>query len=218
MLQTDPDLRRREAANMANVFFWVTYIALWALVLLLFAAVFFLYRHHGKMLLDSKEGRVSQGPELYKQFPSMRVRDMSGNTILLGRLSPQPIFIFFAQTTCKPCQEARAALAAFASKHQQMLETVLVCTGKVQEITEFAVSLPDAIRLVPDPHKDLLVQLRISSTPFAVILDQEGTVRGKGMPVTSEAFEWFVEQLEHTPEPPSVAGFVPTESISTRAR
>lgn len=185
---------------MVDVFFWVTYIALWVLVIVLSLAVFLLYRYHGRMLLNSREGRATQGPDLYKPLPNIRMRTFNETVIQLGQLQARPLFIFFAQTTCNPCQEARAVLSQFAERYQETVETVLVCAGSKQEVMMFAANLPHIIQVVPDPHGKLFAQFRVSSTPFALITDQEGIVRGRGMPVQLAAFEWFIEQLTNVSE------------------
>jgi thiol-disulfide isomerase/thioredoxin len=196
--------------------FWVTYLALWMLVVLLSSAVFFLYRHHGRMLLSSREGRANQGLDHQQQLPKVGAQDLTGEMLHLGQPSRQPLFIFFASTTCTPCKEAREALGAFAEKYQPVIETLLICAGDRQEVAEFAASLPDAIRVVPDPRNELFVQFRVSSTPFALIADQERIVHGKGMPVMSEQFEWFVEQLRNSTEQVQATGFVPITSVEVK--
>lgn len=82
---------------MSDFFFWVTYVALWLLVIVLAAAVFFLYRHLGLMLLNSREGRAAQGPELYERLPSVRVNDINGTMVQLGQSSSRPLFIFLVR-------------------------------------------------------------------------------------------------------------------------
>lgn len=181
---------------MGSVFFWLTYILLWGLVVILFAALFFLYRHLGQGLLNSTEGRMRQGPEPGTRLPSIQLQALDGRVVRLGARLAQPVFVFFASPTCEPCRRALDALSAFARQYQTTLETVLVCGGTTkEEVTIFATALPDHVRVVPDTSWSLGTRLRVSSTPFAIIADRESMVRAKGMPDTLEAFEWFAEQL-----------------------
>lgn len=70
---------------MAEMLFWVTYGALWVLVVTLAAAIFFLYRYHGRMLLASQEGRAAQGPPLGESLPDLPLRDLTKATIRLAQ-------------------------------------------------------------------------------------------------------------------------------------
>lgn len=202
---------------MSDVGFWLSYTMLWALVLLLLASVFFLYRHHGRMLLDSRAGRADQGPDTEKPLPGVRARDRDGRAFELGQPSPLPRLLFFAQTSCKACEALLPALATFADQHVQALETVLICAGRPRDIDALAADLPAAVHVVPDLRSELLANLRVSSTPLALVLDREGTVRGKVMPGSAEAFTWLVESLESSPPVATHPGFVPIESLRSRA-
>lgn len=185
---------------MGDALFAVSYGALWVLVATLLAAVFFLYRHHGRMLLESREGRAHQGPAIDQPLPSVQLRDLRDTPIQLARRDGLPRLIFFASATCQPCHEARAGLSSFTNKYRGEIETVLVCAGTPEEAAAFAVPLPSGVRVVPDERRTATTHLRIANTPFAIIVDGEGIVRGKGMPMTAEAFEWYVERLEAAAE------------------
>jgi hypothetical protein len=182
---------------MATLLFWTTYAALWTIVVVLFAAVFFLYRHIGQGLLESREGRASQGPKVGARLPSVRLQTLDRTPIHLGESRSRPRLLFFASSTCEPCRRALEPLASFAQQHRATLDTVFVCGGRTeQEVTQLAASLPTSVCVVADTRWILGSRLRISSTPFALVTDTESIVRGKGMPTTPEEFEWFIEQLE----------------------
>lgn len=198
---------------MINSFFWITYAALWVLVIVLFAAVFFLYRYHGQMLLNSREGRKAQGPELNVAFPSIRIQDLAEEVTHVGPPSGFQFF-FFASTKCQPCRQARVALGLFAEQYKAVVETYLICRGSHQEVASFAKELPASIKIVPDRQGKLSTELRISSTPFALITDSEGIVRAKGMPDRIEAFEWFIKQLSTMPKDAQSNSTVQTNALS----
>jgi len=185
---------------MIDLFFWISYATLWIVVIVLFTAVFLLYRYHGQLLLNSLEGRTSQGPQVGKRLLTARLRGLNGMTFQLEYPLVRPLLILFASTTCEPCRQARHAFSAFAEQHKAILDTLLVCRGNDQGVAEFAQDLPKSIWIVPDRHWSLGTRLRVSTTPFALIVDEGGIVRGKGMPATLEAFEWFIKQLEDMPE------------------
>ncbi len=197
---------------MIDLLFWASYLAIWALVLLLFAAVFLLYRHQGRMLLNSRDGRATQGPKVGERTRAMRVRDLRGQTTNIAAPNPHPLFIFFAQTVCKPCTEALPTLAQFAQQHSPSVDFLVVCAGTHDEVAQFTATLPDFIRIVPDARREIFAKFDVSSTPFALILDRARTVRGKGMPVKPEAFQWFLDQLREPHPARQAAVFAPIDT------
>ena len=180
---------------MTEALFWVSYFGLWVLTLTLLAAVFFLYRYHGQLFLNSAEGRTKQGPALRRSIPSQSVRNLQGDESVLGGIGKDRQFVFFASVQCGPCSQALPALNAFAKAHEAQMQTTVVCKGNSNEVADFTRVLGPEIRVVADPKWTIGTKLRVSSTPFAFILDAHGIVRAKGMPVDQEGFEWFVDQI-----------------------
>lgn len=185
---------------MTDALFWVSYFGLWVLTLTLLAAVFFLYRYHGQLFLNSAEGRANQGPGLEGSIDPQSVRDLQGEELVLGGVTNAKQFVFFASVKCGPCADALPALDAFAKAHQTHMQTTIVCRGNNKEVANFTKVLTSQIRVVADPKWTIATKLRVSTTPFAFILDEEKIVRGKGMPVDQAGFEWFLEQVNRYEE------------------
>lgn len=185
---------------MTDALFWVSYFGLWVLTLTLLAAVFFLYRYHGQLFLNSAEGRSNQGPGLQHSITPHNVKDLKGEELVLGGITNAKQFVFFASVKCGPCSEALPALDAFAKAHQAQMQTTIVCRGSNREVANFAKVLTSQIRVVADPKWSIGTNLRVSTTPFAFILDEQKIVRAKGMPADREGFEWFLDQVHRYEE------------------
>ena len=183
---------------MFEALFWVTYVALWILMGLVLAAVFFLYRHYGNMFVNSSEGRANQGPKLNTPLTGFRLRDTRGANLLMGQLSNSSQFVFFASIKCGPCAKARKALGGFAERHKGAIETIVVCQGNEEQVREFSKDMPTHVRSISDPKWEIGTDLRVSTTPFALVTDEDGSVIAKGMPDNEEAFRWFSKQIELT--------------------
>lgn len=182
---------------MSSVLFIATYIVLWILTVGLSCTVFALYRHLGLQMLNGAEGRARQGPDEGSRLPDATLHTLSGATMRLNQPRERPLFVFFASTTCEPCRRTLEALGQFARRYDGALDTVLVCRGDTtQEVQEFTLPLPECVYVVPDTRWELGARLRVSSTPFGLIADEESIVRAKGMPDRAEHFAWFIEQLE----------------------
>lgn len=201
---------------MPSVFWWTTYALLWILVAALFVAVFFIYRYLGQGMLNSGEGRARQGPETGGRLPNAQVRDLRGEVIPLLGPRDRPIFLLFTSVTCDACQQSLVSYGTFAQRHGMAIDMLLICGGgSSREVAAFTAGLPDTIHVVPDTDWRLGGQMRVSSTPFALIADQRAVVVGKGMPTTAEGFAWFIEQLEVAAGTrPPVVVFQPSKSKS----
>ena len=185
---------------MTDALFWVSYFGLWVLTLTLLAAVFFLYRYHGQLFLNSAEGRSNQGPGLERAITPHSVRDLKGEELVLGGVSNAKQFVFFASVKCGPCSEALPALDAFAKAHQAQMQTTIVCRGSSKDVAKFTKVLDSQVRVVADPKWTIGTNLRVSTTPFAFILDEHNIVRAKAMPADRAGFEWFVDQVNRYEE------------------
>jgi len=175
--------------------FWVSYVGLWILTLTLLAAVFFLLRFHGQFFINSAEGRTKQGPVLERSILPQSVRDLKGEELVLGGTIKAKQFVFFASVQCGPCATALPALDEFAKTHKAQMQTMIVCRGNTKEVAQFTKVLSSEIKIVADPKWEIGTKLRVSTTPFAFILDERKIVRAKGMPVDQQGFEWFLDQL-----------------------
>jgi hypothetical protein len=176
--------------------FVISYVCLWLLVAALYLAVLLLYRQYGHILMNSRDGRQRQGPEVDTAIEPLRGRDLTGTLCDVAAPQYGVQLIYFASTLCDSCKEARQSLSLFADEYRSIIKTWLVCGGRSDDILNFVAPLSSAVTVVSDPKWKLGTKLRISSTPFALLIDEKGIVRAKGMPDNKpEAFQWFAEQV-----------------------
>jgi hypothetical protein len=120
---------------------------------------------------------------------------MAGTILLLGGPKARPMLVLFTAPTCEPCRKLLAPLAEFAVGRSDVIDIVVLCRGNEADIRAFLGPLPSSVRVVPDRQWKLGQALHIDATPFAFIVDEEGIVRGRGIPGRRENLEWFLEQL-----------------------
>lgn len=168
----------------------VTYVLLWGLVIVLAVAVFGLYRYMGQTLLGSRERRSSQGPAEGEEIERRSAVDIHGRAVTVPSADGLPTLVMFGSTTCRPCHDALGPLRAVAEQTRGQINIVLVCRGRdTADVAQFAAPLASVARIVPDPGWQLGSQYRVSTTPFAFVVDGEAVVRGKGAPALAEHFE-----------------------------
>jgi methylamine dehydrogenase accessory protein MauD len=172
----------------------ISYVVLWLLVAALTVAVFALYHHFGQMYLSSREGRARDGPELHRQVKPAKVRDLQGREVRVPRPAV-PTMLFYATTNCPLCTELLPALRDVAVREAD-IETVVVCGDEPPAVAAWADGLSSAAVVVPDGDRALATRYRINATPFLVLIDRDGVVRGKGIVNGRDGLEQAVERLE----------------------
>lgn len=197
-----------------NGLFWLSYAVLWLVVVIACVGLIAVYRHLGQQLLATTVGRARQGPAEGTRFPAAVLTDIEGATIALGTRAR---FLFFAAVGCKTCEAALPALQPFADRHRTRFETVLIVLGTTEEARRMGAELLPSLRVVADSRWKLGAAVRVSSTPYAVLLDDRNIVIAKGMPAHAADFDWFVEQLEvaQGDRPASVEFTTPVESSAS---
>jgi AhpC/TSA family len=173
----------------------VSQLALWLLMAFLYLAVLMMYRRFGEVMLSGRDARGNQGPAAELQMDSINVTDISAFERTLGRPRKDFQLIFVSSVLCKQCKVALPYLSAFAEQHSDELETILVCHGDGKSAKEFVKDLARNIHVVLDPKRKVAPRLRINNTPFAVLVDREGVVRGKGLAYVAKHFQWFSKRM-----------------------
>ncbi len=154
-------------------------IVLWGVVAVQFAAIFALYNHLGNVALNSREGRDQQGPPEASVMIRNEAANVRGQPILLP-VSGRPNLILFTSITCEPCEKLRPDLNEFVVDRADV-HTVVVCFGSVDEVRRWSGSVSDLIEVIPDPKNSIAQRYGITITPFCLVTDESGVVRGKGV-------------------------------------
>lgn len=185
--------------------FLVSYIFLWAIVVLIGTALFILYSHVGeRLVVSSREGHALQGPDLGTPVERKVLSALDGRPVTLGGASTKPRLIIYASVTCQPCRALLRVLPQLVERYAEHLAIVLVCRGTMSDVRTFTYGLPDAVAVCPDEMGELVRPYRILITPYALSLDRNGTLVYKGVPGSDlETLLHFVRPLVEREERPA---------------
>jgi hypothetical protein len=153
--------------------FIASYVILWALVGILSVAVFALYQHFGQMYLNQE--RHQQGPAVDAPFPQTSFQAVNGEYVAVEH--GMSTIVVFLSTDCRLCDEIRPALASPA----ETMRVIAVVSGPRREAQRFVGKLPAGVDAVPDPRGRLVKRFHVGAFPFAVVVDELGVVRAKGI-------------------------------------
>jgi methylamine dehydrogenase accessory protein MauD len=169
---------------ISNVLLWVlvlaVIVALWALA----RQVGILYERvapMGALITDA-------GPKLGDAAPSFELPALSGARIQIGGERARSQLLFFLSPSCPVCKKLLPVLKSSALAERDWLDVVLASDG---EATQHLAFYGDA-KLNEFPYvlsADLGMTYRVSRLPYAVLMDERGIIRAKGMINTREHLE-----------------------------
>ena len=158
-----------------------SYIVLWAVVLFQGAAIFVLLRQLGLMYMGSAQGVGRDGLAPGERAPDFALPDLTGGLISLTEPRGLPLLLIFGSTTCAPCRGLIPDLNAFARERAAELQVLYLSRGNLEETRRFVDELDVRVPVAIHPDHELPDKYKARVTPFAFVIDGEGTVRAKGL-------------------------------------
>ena len=169
----------------------VSNLLLWLIVILLLGVVYALTRQIG--LLHERVAPVGammplEGPKIGEKLPPVTASSLTGTTHIIGDPSAKRTLIYFLSPTCPVCRSLLPVVSALAEQEIDIEVFYASDTDNPTEHTQYA----DEHALPHDRYllsRQLGVQLGVSKLPFAVLLDTEGVLKGRGLVNTREHIE-----------------------------
>ncbi|MEE8079509.1 MAG: methylamine dehydrogenase accessory protein MauD [Pseudomonadales bacterium] len=169
---------------ISNTLLWVlmlaVIVALWALA----RQVGILYERvapMGALVTDA-------GPKMGEAAPRFDLPSLQGSIIGIGGERPKSQLIYFLSPSCPVCKKLLPVLKSSARAEAEWLDVVLASDG---EATQHLAFYSNA-KLQQFPYvlsADLGMMYRVSRLPYAILIDEHGVIRAKGLINTREHLE-----------------------------
>ena len=173
-----------EALVVSNIVLWVAVLALLGTVFALARQIGVLYERiapMGALMLDS-------GPKVGEAAPALDLVTLDGRTFQTGGARPKSLLLFFLSPTCPVCKKLLPILQRVAVDEERWLELAFASDGDPEEHAAFRAR----VGLQGHPYllsTDLGMAYRIGKLPYAVLVDESGRVRAKGLVNSREQIE-----------------------------
>jgi methylamine dehydrogenase accessory protein MauD len=164
-------------------FLLVSYVLLWVVVVIAVLVLAATVRQVGliHMRIPAIGARSAQpGPAVGDQVPEVLTRDLTGAQIVLGGTRERSSLVVFVSTNCATCDQIGPALRSVARSERSETDLVLVMDGS-----------PEAVAAYQERHRLKGVPLLtdeavrttygVLTTPYGLMIDNAGTLKGKGM-------------------------------------
>lgn len=165
-----------ETLIVSNLLAWCAVIALAVVALALSRQIGILYERiapMGALMLDA-------GPAVGSPAPRLSLPRLDGGTLELGAPATHSTLLFFLSPTCPVCKKLLPIVERIRRDEAAWLQVVLASDGEAEAHQRFR----QRAGLGHFPYvlsAELGMSLRISKLPYAVLIDNQGVLRAKGL-------------------------------------
>ena len=180
-----------DALMISNVLLWIVVLALGLMVFGLIRQVGVLHERvapMGALMTD-------RGPEVGDMAPKISVNDLHGKLVDLGGPHPSGLsrLLLFVSPTCPVCKKLLPIAKSFAGGEK--LDVALVGDGDLAEQQQMIESHGlQQVTYLNSPQVGMAFQ--VGKLPYAILIDEEGVIRAKGLVNSREHLESLFEAHE----------------------
>lgn len=173
-----------EALIISNFLLWGVVLCLLLVILALSRQIGVLYERvapMGALTMD-------KGPAVGEAAPRFELADLLGRRLTIGERGQHSQLLFFLSPTCPVCKKLLPILKSVASTENAWLRIVLASDGEMPEHLAFY----RQAGLERFPYllsTELGMKFQISKLPYAVLIDESGVIRAKGLINSREQLE-----------------------------
>ena len=173
-----------DALLISNVLLWIVVLALGLMVFGLIRQVGVLHERvapMGALMTD-------RGPEVGDMAPKISVNDLHGKLVDLGGPHPSGLsrLLLFVSPTCPVCKKLLPIAKSFAGGEK--LDVALVGDGDLAEQQQMIESHGlQQVTYLNSPQVGMAFQ--VGKLPYAILIDEEGVIRAKGLVNSREHLE-----------------------------
>jgi methylamine dehydrogenase accessory protein MauD len=175
-----------EALLISSILLWVIAIALGVTVLALARQIGLLHERSaplGAMVTDT-------GPGVGDKAPTFQLDDFFSQRVEIGGVRQQDTLLVFLAPSCPMCNKLLPTMRALG--REEHLDVIVVSDGAREDHERFLRKHQiDNIPYVVSA--EIGIRYRIGRVPYAVLIDNQGVIRAKGLVNTREHLESLVE-------------------------
>lgn len=128
------------------------------------------------------------GPAVGAPSPNLQLTALDGAALAIGANDARSTLLFFLSPSCPVCKKLLPALRSISAHEKSWLRLVFASDGNAEEHARFV----ETQRLDGYPYvlsAELGLAFRVNRLPFAVLIDESGTVIAKGLVNNREQIE-----------------------------
>ncbi|GAA4490363.1 methylamine dehydrogenase accessory protein MauD [Gluconacetobacter tumulicola] len=135
------------------------------------------------------------GPAVGQRTPAFSLPSLTGGTTVIGPGTKRSTMVFFLSPTCPVCKKLLPIVHSIRKAEDSWLDVVLASDGETAQHERFI----ERAGLGSYPYvvsAELGIAYRVARLPYAVLLDQDGMIRAKGLINSREQFDSLFNAFE----------------------
>jgi len=130
------------------------------------------------------------GPKIGEPAPRFDIPSLSGKPVEIGRRADRTTLVFFLAPSCPVCKKLIPAIRSIAAAESRWLNVVLASDGDIgaKDHAEFQTKA-GLLEFNYVVSKEMGMAYRVARLPYAVLIDESGVIRAKGMVNNREQLE-----------------------------
>ena len=176
----------------------ISYLVLWAVVLLQGAVIFILLRQLGVIYLGTAHGVSGDGLDVGTRAPDFALSNLAGEPVSLATFGGLPLLLVFGSPSCGPCKGLIPDLNAFWNERRDELHVLFLSHGEADATASFAREHGIEVPVASFPDGGLANAYKARVTPFAFFIDTAGVIQAKGLANNREHLEMLVRSGTET--------------------
>ena len=176
---------------ISNALLWVAVIILIVAVMALSRQIGILYERvapMGALMMDSGPA-VGEVPEVFN------LQTINGTQVAIGGVNSTATLIFFLSPNCPVCKKLIPILKSLQLAESEILQVVLASDGDKGQHLEFYKKF-DLHQFPYVLSEEMGLMYRISKLPYAVLIDQNGVIKAKGLVNSREQLDSLITAHE----------------------
>jgi methylamine dehydrogenase accessory protein MauD len=178
--------------------FLLSYVLLWSVAVLLIIGFAAMVRQIGLIhrrvpALGSRMGGI--GPAVGQPAPDFDDLDVLGRRVQLGKARGRKTLLLFVSPHCRVCEDVAPGVRSVARSERSTTDVVLVSADSPESLRTFLEST--ALTSIPALASwEVVSRYEVWTTPFAILVGEQGTVITKGIVNHIEDLESIVRAGE----------------------
>ena len=164
-----------------STLFYVSYVALWLLLLTMGVLVLLLYRHVGVMSLGTLEGVQRDGLPIGSEAPAISGITATGLDTVWKPMPSQPQLLLFAAPDCEPCAAVLPHVEQLARAVDGGLGIAAIVPGPRDEAARFVDRYHPSFPTLAEDGSGAFSRYRVRVTPFGFVIGNDGRILAKGL-------------------------------------
>jgi methylamine dehydrogenase accessory protein MauD len=165
-----------DALVVSNLLLWLAVLALLVVVFALSRQIGILHERiapMGALMMDS-------GPKVGEAAPRLALPTLAGGVLHIGEAGVRSTLLFFLSPTCPVCKKLLPVLKSIAGAEAGWLDIAFASDGEPAAHESFR----RRVGIADFPYAlstELGLRFRVGKLPYAVLIDETGRVRAKGL-------------------------------------